>query len=136
MVSEHPLTRERALELVAAAEQAFADADVATIVDGYTEDVVIRFADLPEIRGKDAAEAFLRARFARQQDYRLTKRLRALDGDVIGNAWDGTWTDAQTGKKMHGFGTEFWTMRGEQIAVWEATFNVGEVGAEPSTPVL
>jgi uncharacterized protein len=136
VVSEHPLTRERALELVAAAEQAFADADVATIVDGYTDDVVIRFADLPEIRGKDAAAAFLRARFARQQDYRLTKRLRALDGDVIGNAWDGTWTDAQTGTKMRGFGTEFWTMRGEQIAVWEATFNVGEVGAEPSTPVL
>lgn len=55
---------------------------------------------------------------------------------MIGNAWDGTWTDAQTGKKMQGFGTEFWTMRGEKIAMWEATFNVGEVGAEPSTPVL
>lgn len=135
-MSDNPLTRERALELVAAAELAFADANVASIVDGYTDDVVIRFADLPEMRGKEAAEAFLQARFARQRDYRLTKRLRTLDGDVIGNAWDGTWTDAQTGKKMQGFGTEFWTMRGEKIAMWEATFNVGEVGAEPSTPVL
>lgn len=135
-MSDAPLTRDRALELVASAEKAFATADVAGIVDGYTDDVVIRFADLPEIRGKEAAEAFLRARFARQRDYELTKRLRALDGDVIGNAWDGTWTDAQTGRKMRGFGTEFWTMRGDKIAVWEATFNVGEVGAEPSTPIL
>ena len=135
-MSDNPLTRERAEELVAAAEKAFADADVASIVAGYTDDVVIRFADLPEMRGKDAAEAFMRARFARQRDYRLTKRLRALDGDVIGNVWDGTWTDAQTGRKMQGFGTEFWTMRDDKIAMWEATFNVGEVGAEPSTPIL
>lgn len=135
-MNDTPLTRERALELVAAAEKAFADADVASIVDGYTDDVVIRFADLPEVRGKAAAEAFLKARFARQRDYRLTKRLRALDGDVIGNVWDGTWTDAQTGRQMQGVGTEFWTMRAGKIALWEATFNVGEVGAEPSTPVL
>ena len=134
-MSDDRLTRDEAEALVAAAEKAFADADVAAIVDGYTDDVVIRFADLPEIQGKEAAEAFLRARFARQLDYRLTKRLRALDGDVIGNAWDGTWTDAQTGQKMAGFGTEFWSMRGRKIAVWEASFNVGEVGAEPSTPI-
>lgn len=128
--------REQALAMVKAAERAFATADVESIVAGYTDDVVIRFADVPEIRGKAQAERFLRARFARQKNYRLTKVLRTLEGNMLGNYWDGEWQDAQTGRQMVGRGTEFWTIRNGKIAVWEATFNVWEKGGKPQTPIL
>lgn len=128
--------REQALALVAGAERAFAAGDVAGILGGYTDDVVIRFADVPEIRGKAQAEKFLRARFARQKNYRLTKVLRMLEGNMLGNYWDGEWEDARTGKQMLGRGTEFWTIRNGKIAVWEATFNVWEKGGESRTPIL
>jgi len=130
------LSRDAALAMVAAAEKAFAyPFDVEGILDGFTDDVVIRFGDLPEINGKADAETFLRTRFARQKDYTLTKTLRALDGDIIGNFWDGTWNDTQTGKDMQCVGTEFWTIRDGKIAVWEATINIWEVGAPPSIPL-
>lgn len=130
------LSRDAALGMVAAAEKAFAyPFDVAVILDGFTDDVVIRFGDLPEISGKAAAEKFLRTRFARQKNYTLRKTLRALDGDIVGNYWDGMWTDTQSGKDMQCIGTEFWTVRAGKIALWEATINIWEVGAPPSMPL-
>lgn len=135
-LEDSTLTRAQAEQLVADAEAAFTyPFDLNAILAGYTDDIVIRFADFPEITGKDAAEEFLKARFARQRDYQPRKRLRAFDGDIIGNYWDGTWTDAQTGKKMSCRGTEFWTLRHGLIAIWEATFNATEIGADPSTPI-
>jgi nuclear transport factor 2 (NTF2) superfamily protein len=134
-VAGQAVSREQALQLVKAAERCFASGDVASIVAGYTDDVVIRFADVPEIRGKAQAEKFLRARFARQKNYRLTKVLRMLEGNMLGNYWDGEWQDAHTGKQMVGRGTEFWTVRDGKIAVWEATFNVWEKGGKPLTPI-
>ena len=135
-MADSPLGREQALQMVKAAERDFASGDVASIVAGYTDDVVIRFADVPEIRGKAQAEKFLRARFARQKNYRLTKVLRTLQGNMLGNYWDGEWEDAQTGKQMVGRGTEFWTVRDGKVALWEATFNVWEKGGKPQSPIL
>ena len=135
-MADAPLGREQALQMVKAAERDFASGDVASIVAGYTDDVVIRFADVPEIRGKAQAEKFLRARFARQKNYRLTKVLRTLQGNMLGNYWDGEWEDAQTGKQMVGRGTEFWTVRDGKVALWEATFNVWEKGGKPQSPIL
>jgi nuclear transport factor 2 (NTF2) superfamily protein len=135
-VAPEAVGRELALKLVQAAEDAFGRGDLEAILRGYTDDVIIRFADIPEIRGKAAAERFLRARFARQRNYRLRKRLRMLEGNMLGNFWEGEWEDAQTGKKMCGRGTEFWTIRDGKIAVWEATFNAWEEGGKPQTPVM
>ena len=42
-----------------------ARADLAAIKQGFTEDAVARFADFPEMRGREAIMRFLRARFAR-----------------------------------------------------------------------
>ena len=136
VVTKDAVTREWALKLVQDVEDAFGRADVGWIMRGYTDDVVIRFADLPEIRGKAAAERFLRARFARQRNYRLRKVLRMLEGNMLGNFWDGSWEDTKTGKKMLGRGTEFWTIRGGKIALWEATFNVWEDGGAAQTPIV
>ena len=136
VMSKKGVTREFALKLVKKVEDIFGRGDVEAILDGYTDDVVIRFADVPEIRGKAAAEKFLRARFARQRNYRLKKDLRMLEGDMLGNYWDGEWEDAVTGKTMCGRGTEFWTIRDGKVALWEATFNVWEKGGKSQTPIM
>jgi nuclear transport factor 2 (NTF2) superfamily protein len=120
---------ETARAFVKEVEMAFGSGDVDRMIKGFTDDVVVRFADRPEMHGIAEVEAFLRLRMARQKNYRLQKYLRMLSGDMIGNMWEGEWEDAQTGKSMRGRGTEFWTMRGRKVAVWEATFNVWEAGA-------
>lgn len=130
------IDRERAASLVQATEDNFARADVPAILAGFTEDVIIRFADLPEMHGLAEAEKFLRARFARQKNYRLKKSLRMVEGSMIGNFWEGDWEDAKTGKAMRGRGTEFWTLQDGKVAVWEATFNVWEPAAGSAVPIL
>ena len=94
----------------------------------------LRFADQPELHGKDAVKELLVSRFARQKGYQLNKRLRMLAGNMIGNYWDGAWEDAFTGKAMVGRGTEFWTLRDGKITTWEAAFNVWERDAPPRPP--
>jgi uncharacterized protein len=131
-----PLTVESARAIVKRVEALFAAADVAGIMQGFTADAVARFGDFPELRGRAAIEAFIRARFARQRGYRLEKHLRMVQGSMIGNEWHASWTDARSGKPMRGRGMEFWEMRGEQIAVWDAVFNVWEEGGGPSIPVV
>jgi nuclear transport factor 2 (NTF2) superfamily protein len=130
------VTEAQAREMVRNAERDFASGNVESILSGYTDDIVIRFADVPEIRGKAAAEQFLRARFARQRNYRLKKELRIFQGNVIGNYWDGDWEDARTGRKMRGRGTEFWWVVGGKVAIWEATFNSWDAEAGPKPAVL
>lgn len=130
------LSFERARQIVKQVETLFAKADIAGIMQGFTPDAVARFGDFPEMRGREAIERFIKARFARQKNYRLEKHLRVVMGNVIGNDWDGRWEDATTGKKMRGRGMEFWEMRGDQIAVWDAVFNVWEEGGKPSIPLV
>jgi nuclear transport factor 2 (NTF2) superfamily protein len=130
------ISREMALRMVREAERAFGAADITAILGIFTDDVVIRFAEIPEIRGKVDAERFLRARFARQRNYKLSKSLRMVESDRIGNLWEGEWDDAQTGQKMRGRGIEFWTVRDGKIALWEAVFNVWQDGRAPVSPIL
>jgi nuclear transport factor 2 (NTF2) superfamily protein len=130
------LSWDAAKRLVQAVEDAFAAADLARIEQGFTEGAVARFADFPEMQGREAIMRFLRARFARTQDYRLTKTLVCLMGDTLANTWDASWRDAQTGKPMLGRGTEIWVVRDGRIALWDATFNVWEKGSPPATPVV
>src|SRR4051794_24565437 len=133
---DYVLTWNEARHLVQNVEDAFATADLSAIAAGFTEDAVARFADFPEMRGRIEIMAFLTARFARTLGYKLTKTLRVLTGERLANTWDASWTDAKTGKSMLGRGTEIWTMRGRQIAEWDATFNVWEKGGAPTTPVV
>jgi len=131
MTGRNPQTLEEARAFVAHVQSLFMPWNIAALVDGFTEDCVVRFGDLPEFRGRAALERLFRGRSERQQDYRLKKQLRALAGDTIANYWEGEWQDRVTGKKMAGRGVEVWVMRGGRIAVWEAAFNVNEAG-QPS----
>jgi nuclear transport factor 2 (NTF2) superfamily protein len=125
-----------AKRLVQDVEDAFGAADLARIEQGFTEDAVARFADFPEMRGRDAVMTFLRARFARTKGYRLRKTLHSVMGKTLANTWDASWQDAQTGKQMLGRGTEIWIVRDGRIALWDATFNAWEKGGKPTTPVV
>ncbi len=122
-------TWDEALAVVQRAETTFNRGDVDTILNRYADDIVIRFADLPEIRGNAAAEKFLRARFARQLNYRLQKTLFMVDGFKIGATYAVSWDDAKTGKAMAGHGVEFWQYRDGKLVLWEAALNVWEAGA-------
>lgn len=133
-MSVETISRNAALEMVAAVEKAFGDGDIDAIMAGFTDDVVVRFADQPEISGKEDVRKFLETRLARQKGYRLQKQLRMLEGNMLGNCWDGEWEDSFTGKIMLGRGTEFWTLRGGRVALWEASFNVWERDAAPRPP--
>jgi nuclear transport factor 2 (NTF2) superfamily protein len=118
------------------AQRLMSAGDISEVMKTFASDVVVRFADLPETSGKPALENFLSARFARQKNYRLQKQLRAVSGKVIACYWEGEWEDGQDGREMQGRGIELLTMRGEEIARWEATFNVWQKGSPPSLPIV
>jgi nuclear transport factor 2 (NTF2) superfamily protein len=122
------LTEAAAREFVAHVESLFMPWNIPALIDGFTEDCVVKFGDLPEFRGKAALEDLFRSRSERQKGYKLRKEFRALMGDRIANYWEGEWEDRATGKQMHGRGVEIWDMRDGKIAVWEAAFNVNEKG--------
>lgn len=129
-------TRDQATALLRAVEDMFHRRDVDALVNGFTQDCVVRFAEQPEFRGRDALRALFTARLARQQDYRLRKTLMALEGNVLSNVWEGTWTDARTSRPMAGRGVEVWVMRDGMIAVWEAAFNVWQEGGGRTSAVM
>jgi len=122
--SRNPRTLEEARALVKHVESLFMPWNIAALADGFTEDCVVRFGNLPELKGREAVRAFFTTRSARQRNYRLTKQLRSLSGDTIVNVWDGDWEDADSGAPMKGFGVEVWVLRDGKIALWEAAFNV------------
>ena len=123
----NPRTIEEARAFVGHVEALFMPWNVEALVDGFTEDCVVRFGTVPEFRGREALRQFFLARSARQKGYRLRKQCRGLMNDVMTNIWDGEWEDAGTGRRMRGFGVEVWTMRDGKIAIWEASFNTGPV---------
>ena len=125
----NPRTVEEARAFVAHVESLFMPWNIEALVAGFTEDCIVRFGTVPELRGRKALREFFTARSARQKNYRLDKQFRALMGDVIANVWNGEWEDADTGARMRGYGVETWVMRDGKIAVWEAAFNVARADA-------
>jgi nuclear transport factor 2 (NTF2) superfamily protein len=128
MPGRNPQTIDEARAFVAHVQSLFMPWNIEGLLAGFTDDCIVRFGDLSEFCGKTMLEQLFRSRSERQKDYRLHKELRALAGDTIANYWEGEWEDGATGKQMSGRGVEIWRMRDGLIAVWEAAFNVNEVG--------
>jgi nuclear transport factor 2 (NTF2) superfamily protein len=126
--SANPRTAEEARALVKHVESLFMPWNIDALVEGFTEDCVIRFGTVPEIRGRAALREFFTTRSKKQKDYRLRKTFRSLEGDTLSNVWDGEWEDAASGAKMKGFGVEIWQMRDGKIAAWEPAFNIARAG--------
>jgi hypothetical protein len=57
------------------------------LLDGFTDDIAVEFADLPPIHGRAELERVLRARLVRQKGYRLQKTLRGVVGNTIVGSW-------------------------------------------------
>jgi nuclear transport factor 2 (NTF2) superfamily protein len=121
----NPKTPDEARAFVKYVESLFVPWNIDALVDGFTEDCVVRFGTVPEFRGRNALRAFFTARSAKQKGYRLKKEFRTLANDTMTNVWEGEWQDAESGVAMRGYGVEVWAMRGGKIAVWEAAFNAG-----------
>jgi len=115
-----PWNPEEARAFVRHVESLFAPWNVDALVEGFTEDCVVRFGTVAQFEGRASLRAFFMAK-----DYRLRKQFRSLMNDVITNVWEGEWEDVETHRRMRGFGVEVWRMRGGKIAVWEAAFNSG-----------
>jgi nuclear transport factor 2 (NTF2) superfamily protein len=130
------LTVQDAEVILEQAQRLMNTGDIGEVMKTFASNVVVKFADFPETHGRAALEKFLVARFARQQNYRLQKQLRAVSGDVIACYWEGEWDDGQTGRQMQGRGIELLTMRNAEIAKWEATFNIWQKGAAPCLPIV
>jgi len=133
---EDDWTREQANRLLRAVEDLFHRRDLDGLVNGFTDDCVVRFAEQPERHGRQALRELFTARFARQRNYRLSKTLMALDRNVLANVWEGTWQDRDTGQPMCGRGVEVWRMRDGMIAAWDAAFNVWPEGGQRQSSVM
>ena len=92
----NPRTIEEAREIVKYVESLFMPWNIDALVDGFTDDCVVRFGTVPEFHGRDALRAFFTARSTKQKGYRLKKHFRALMNDTMTNVWSGEWEDADS----------------------------------------
>ena len=126
--SNQTLTQQEAAAILARYQELWNRAALPELLDGFAEDITVDFADLPTIRGKGELDQIIRARLARQQQYRLTKTLRFVSGNSIVGSWVADWIDGVTGRAMKGKGIEFIEMRDGKCTRWEATFNAWDAG--------
>lgn len=101
-----PFTRETALQKVRAAEDGWNSRDPARVALAYTEDSQWRNRS-EFLRGREAIAAFLTAKWAREQDYRLVKGLWAHDGNRIAVRFAYEWHD-ESGQWYRSYGNENW----------------------------
>jgi hypothetical protein len=123
------LTQQEAAAILARDQELWNRAALPELLDGFTEDITVDFADLPTINGKREPDRIIQARLARQKDYRLKKTLRFVSDNTIVGSWVADWTDGVTGRPMKGKGIEFIEMRDGKCARWEATFNAWDADA-------
>ncbi len=127
---------DEAIKIAQRSEELFNRGDIDTILSRYADDVVIRFAGIPEIRGKAAAEKFIRARFAREKNYKVKKKVFMVEGFKIGLIYFVSWDDSKTGKQMLGRGLEMWQYSDSKLILWEAALNIWEKGADTTDMFL
>ena len=120
------MTEEQARQKWSNVEQIINQGDIDKTVAGFDDNVVVRFADLPEMRGKDALTEFFKAVFAARKGYRINKTFKSVANNIIGGLWEGEWIDAQSGKAMRERGAEFAKYADGRIIEWEGAFNAWE----------
>lgn len=125
---ESAFTVQQARDLVNLFARVTTAKKVDEFLGGFTEDCVVQYGEFPTMVGKAAFRPFVEQMFSpKLKDFVCQKSLRTLNGNVIGGTWTAQWTDADSGKHKRGRGFEFWIMRGQQIARWDAAFNAWTV---------
>jgi nuclear transport factor 2 (NTF2) superfamily protein len=130
------ITKEQAQQMWKGFEGSFNEAAIDKIIASFADDAVVRFADLPEMRGIEEIGKFLRARFARLKGYRIKKSFKSVADNIIGGMWDAEWVDAKTGKKMQGRGAEFVSFARGKIIEWDCAFNIWEKGVPHQLEII
>ncbi|AUG77828.1 histidine kinase [Kitasatospora sp. MMS16-BH015] len=101
-----PFTAETALAKVRAAEEAWNSRDPERVALAYTEDSEWRNRDV-FLRGRAEIVEFLRAKWARELEYRLRKELWAWTEHRISVRFEYEWHDA-AGQWWRSYGNEQW----------------------------
>jgi len=109
--------------LVARAEALYQAQDLDAIMPLFHPDVVVYWNGEKVANGLDEARRFhiehLGFGSAQRLDYRLTKTLRAAEGDTIGVEGSSSY-HTPDGDEVRSRAAEFWTLRGEQVVEWHA----------------
>lgn len=101
-----PFTRETAIQKVRLAEDGWNTRDPRRVALAYTPDS--RWRNRSEfLDGREAIEAFLTRKWARELDYRLIKELWAFDGNRIAVRFAYEWHD-DAGNWFRSYGNENW----------------------------
>ena len=101
-----PFTLETATLKVRAAEDAWNSRDPERVAAAYSADSVWRNRDT-FVRGRDEIRAFLRGKWDRELDYRLTKSLWGFRERRIAVRFQYEWHDAD-GRWIRSYGNELW----------------------------
>ena len=101
-----PFTPATAAAKVRAAEDAWNTRDPVRVSLAYTEDSVWRNRD-EFLTGRSAIQAFLKRKWERELDYRLTKDLWAFGDHRIAVRFQYEWHDA-AGRWFRAYGNELW----------------------------
>lgn len=101
-----PFTQASARQKVRGAEDAWNTRDAERVSMAYTPDSYWRNR-AETFQGRDAIQAFLRRKWATEQDYRLIKELWAFDDDRIAVRFQYEWHDAD-GEWFRAHGNELW----------------------------
>ena len=108
-----PFTPETAAQKVRMAEDAWNTRDPARVAQAYTPDS--RWRNRAEfLQGRDAIEAFLRRKWARELDYRLIKELWAFRESRIAVRFAYEWHD-DSGQWFRSYGNENWEFNAEGL---------------------
>ena len=101
-----PFTAETAAQKVRLAEDGWNSRDPARVALAYTPDC--RWRNRSEfLQGRQAIEAFLTRKWAKEHDYRLIKELWAFTGNRIAVRFAYEWHDTQ-GQWFRSYGNENW----------------------------
>lgn len=101
-----PFTQETALKKVQAAEDAWNSRDPERVALAYTPDSEWRNRD-QFFSGREAIVNFLRAKWDKEQEYRLKKTLWSFTDNRIAVRFEYEWHD-DTGQWFRSYGNEMW----------------------------
>lgn len=108
-----PFTRDTALQKVRLAEDGWNSRDAAKVATAYTLDTEWRNR-VTFVTNREEAEAFLKAKWIRELDYRLIKELWAFTDNRIAVRYAYEWLD-DTHNWFRSYGNENWEFAGNGL---------------------
>ncbi|GAA0463576.1 nuclear transport factor 2 family protein [Streptomyces stramineus] len=133
-----PFDEESARAKVRAAEDAWNSRDPERVALAYTEDCVWRNRD-EFLTGREEIREFLRRKWRKELDYRLSKDLWSWTGNRISVRFRYEWRDAD-GQWWHSYGNEQWEfdanglMSRREAAINDIAISAAEAGTDLRLP--